>query len=49
VRATLLEGEYAKGQKVPDAQMEQLNIEHGEVCAQWNYTLRPRDTVLSLS
>jgi hypothetical protein len=47
VRATLLEGEYAKGQKVPDAQMEQLNIEHGEVCAQWNSILRPRDTVLS--
>ena len=49
VRATLLEGTYATGQKVPDAQMEQLNIEHGEVCAQWNYPLRPRAPVLSLS
>jgi len=47
VRATLLEGEYAKGQKVSDAQMEQLNIEHAAVCAQWNYTLRPRTTVSS--
>jgi Rhodopirellula transposase DDE domain len=42
VRATLVEGEYAKGQKVSDTQMEQLNIEYAEVCAQWNYTLRPR-------
>jgi hypothetical protein len=42
VRATLLKGEYAKGQRVSDTQMEQLNIEYAEVCAQWNYTLRPR-------
>jgi hypothetical protein len=42
VRATLLEGVYAKGQKVSDNEMEHLNIEHTEVCAQWNYTLRPR-------
>jgi hypothetical protein len=33
---------YAKGQKVSDAEMEHLNIEHAEVCAQWNYTLHPR-------
>ena len=43
------EGEYAKGQKVSDAQMEQLNIEHAAVCAQWNYTLRPRAAGLSSS
>lgn len=49
VRATLLEGAYAKGQKVSDAQMEQLNIEHAEICTLWNYTLRPRNTVLSHS
>jgi hypothetical protein len=36
VRATLLEGEYAKGQKDSEAQMEQPNLEHGEVCTQWN-------------
>lgn len=45
VRATLLEGQYAKGQKVSDAQMEQLDIEHAEVCPQGNDTLRPRSTV----
>jgi hypothetical protein len=47
VRATLLEGAYVKGQKVSDAEMEHLNIEHAEVCAQWNYTLRPRIPALS--
>lgn len=41
VRAALLEGEYAKGQRVSDAQMEQLNIEHAVICPQWNYTLSP--------
>jgi hypothetical protein len=47
VRATLVEGVYAKGQRVSDTQMEQLNIEYAEVCAQWNYTLRPRVADLS--
>jgi len=49
VRATLLEGMFAKGLKVSDTQMECLNLEHAEVCAQWNYTLRPRVTDPSLS
>lgn len=42
VRASLLEGEYTKGQKVSDKQMHQLNIELAGVCSRWNYTLRPR-------
>jgi hypothetical protein len=46
VRASLLEGEYAKGQKVSDTQMQQLNIEFAEVCSRWNYTLRPRPQIL---
>ena len=45
VRASLLEGEYAKGQKVSDKQMQQLNIEFAEVCSRWNYTLRPRTQI----
>ncbi|GHO62786.1 hypothetical protein KSC_016780 [Ktedonobacter sp. SOSP1-52] len=49
VRASLLEGEYAKGQKVSDTQMQQLNIEFAEVCSRWNYTLRPRPQILSES
>jgi hypothetical protein len=47
VRAALLDGTYAKGQKVSDAQMQQLNIEHDSVCNQWNYTIRPHLSVLS--
>jgi Rhodopirellula transposase DDE domain len=47
VRATLLEGTFEKGQSVSDDQMKQLNIEHAEVCANWNYTLRPRVAELS--
>lgn len=39
VRAKLLEGEYAKGLKVSDEQMQQLNIEYAEICSRWNYTL----------
>lgn len=46
VRASLLEGEFAKGQKVSDQQMQQLHIEFAEVCSRWNYTLRPRVQVL---
>ena len=45
VQASLLEGEYAKGQKVSDQQMQQLNIELAEVCPRWNYTLRPRTQI----
>ncbi len=47
VRAALLEGTYEKGQKVSDAQMQQLDIEHQSMCSSWNYTIRPRLTVLS--
>ncbi len=42
VRASLLDGQYAKGQKVSEKHMLQLNIEMGPVCPRWNYTLRPR-------
>ena len=41
VRAALLEGASEKGQKVSDAQMKQLNIEHHSVCGHCNYTIRP--------
>jgi hypothetical protein len=42
VRASLLQGEYTKGQKITDKQMQQLNIQFAEVCPRWNYVLRPR-------
>ncbi|MEO8953683.1 MAG: ISAzo13 family transposase [Ktedonobacteraceae bacterium] len=41
VRAAMLDGTYEKGQKVSEAQMQQLNIEHYSVYSQWNYTIRP--------
>jgi hypothetical protein len=43
----ILEGTFEKGQKVSDAQVKQLNIEHHIVCSQWNYTIRPHLAVLS--
>jgi len=49
VRAALLEGAFEKGQTISEEQMKQLNIEHATVCAQWNYTLRPRVAELSAS
>ena len=49
VRAALLDGVYQKGQKVSDAQMQQLNIEHDSVCSQWNYTIRPHFPVSSVA
>ena len=47
VQAAVLEGTFEKGQKVSDAQMQQLNIEHHIVCSQWNYTIRPHLVALS--
>ena len=47
VRAARLDGTFEKGQRVSDAQMQQLNIEQQSVCSQWNYTIRPRLAVSS--
>ena len=42
VKAFLLDGHYEKGLKVPDWEMQALNLERHEVCPNWNYTIRPR-------
>jgi hypothetical protein len=42
VKAVFQPGDYPTGQKITDAQMEALNIEHHAVCPTWNYTIRPR-------
>src|SRR5216683_3282755 len=42
VTAVLQPGEYPTGQKITDAEMAALNLEHHAVCPTWNYTIRPR-------
>jgi DDE family transposase len=42
VHAERLEGTYATGQRVPDAEMKTLNLTAHDVCPTWNYTIRPR-------
>jgi hypothetical protein len=42
VSASLLEGDYPKGQSVSDAEMARLALNRHSVCPNWNYTLRPR-------
>jgi hypothetical protein len=42
VQAHLVTKTYETGVKVPDKEMDALNIQFHEVCPQWNYTIRPR-------
>lgn len=42
VQAHLVTKTYETGVKVPDEDMDALNIEYHDVCPQWNYTIRPR-------
>lgn len=42
VLAHLVTKTYETGVKVPDEEMDALNIEYHDVCPQWNYTIRPR-------
>jgi hypothetical protein len=41
VRAHLVTETYETGVKVPEHQMDALNIKFHDVCPQWNYTIRP--------
>jgi hypothetical protein len=42
VQAHLVTETYETGVKVPDEEMDALNIEFHDVCPQWNYTIYPR-------
>ena len=42
VQASFQPGEYPKGQKVRDADMDALNIEPHAILPIWNYTIWPR-------
>jgi len=41
-QAHLVTEMYEKGVKVPDEEMDALNIQSHDVCPQWNYTIYPR-------
>jgi len=47
VRAECVEGAYATGLKVSDAEMAALNLTVHDVCPSWNYTIQPRSDVVS--
>ncbi len=42
VQAVFEPGYYPTGQKITDAEMDALHVEHHAVCPTWNYTVRPR-------
>ena len=42
VQAHLVTETYEIGVKVPDEEMDALNIQRHDVCPQWNYTIHPR-------
>jgi len=44
VTAEWWDREYAKGRKVSNATMSQLQIDHADVCPQWNYTITARNS-----
>ena len=48
VDAHLVTETYERGVKVPDEEMEALNIQFHDVCPQWNYTIRPRSNHILL-
>ena len=43
VTAEWWERKYVKGVAVSDATMQELNIEHHDICPRWNYTITPRN------
>ena len=43
VKAALDAGTYELGVKIPDAEMERLNLRPHRTLPQWNYTLRPHE------
>lgn len=46
VQAHLVSETYKTGVKVPDQEMNALNLHSHDVCSQWNYTIYPRSNPL---
>lgn len=44
IRAELDSGKYPTGIKVPDAQIDALNLKHAEFHGDWNYAILPQRT-----
>ena len=44
VTAEWWERPYVTGVRVSDEEMQELDIEHHDICPRWNYTIKPRDT-----
>ena len=44
VKAALDAGTYELGVKIPDVEMERLNLRPHRTLPHWNYTLRPHET-----
>ncbi len=44
VQAHLVAETYETGVKVPDSEMDALNIQAHDVCPQWNYSIYPRSS-----
>ncbi len=44
VKAALDAGQYDLGVKIPDAEMERLNVRPHTMLPEWNYTVAPRET-----
>jgi len=43
VKAALDAGTYELGVKIPDVEMERLNLRPHRTLPHWNYTLRPHE------
>jgi len=46
VHSRLDERHYAKGRRISDEQLAQVNLEPDAWCGEWNYTIRPNSTSL---
>ena len=44
IRCEIDEGEYKKGRKVSDAELDVVNIERDSFHGEWNYTILPNDS-----
>jgi hypothetical protein len=44
VEAFLLDGVFPQGEKVPKTEMDRISLQAHKTCANWNYTITPRES-----